>query len=317
MKVNNWQLIIIIGLVTILVALCIWYLFSNRGNEKVIELSFKSLLVPVVIAFGLFLFELLKPIESQKDKMVFSITEDPFVLTKMVTHPDGSFDSTYRGTMDITLFYAKNKDNLPLTSKKNRIEIAEITLLHLINKRYSQHWQVEHRQNESFFSMSSSVTSQKKDAEKKVTVMDKQLLHSIYPKDHLIQNINSEINFVLPKNTTYTVFGDEFKRTIKIENKFITANLSIETVGIGSIPHTGGKAAYLIRKKLGLPLDESYKLNFYGYTFKMEIHPNRFLKWNPHTIEQTKWLNELFEYIEMSYGWENILRQLEENDLDS
>ncbi len=314
MKVNNWQLIIIIGLVTILVTLCIWYLIANRGNEKVIELSFKSFLVPVVIAFGLFLFELFKPLEIKKDKMVFSITEDPFILTKLITHHEGTIGPTYQGTMNATVFYASNKDSLPLTSDKNKIEIAEITLLHLINKRYSQHWQVDYKQSEPFFDMTSSVTSQKINADKEFTIIDEKTLHSIYPKDHLIQKIKSDIKFALPRNTNYTVSGDEFKRTIQIENRYITANLSIERVGVGTLPHIAGKTASLIRKKLNLPLDESYRLDFYGYVLKMEIQPNRFLKWNPNTIEQTEWLSELFEYLEMSYGWESILKQLEENN---
>ena len=313
MKMNNWQLIIIIGLVTILVALCIWYLIANRGNEKIIELSFKSFLVPVVIAFGLFLFELFKPLEVKKDKMVFSITEDPFILNRLVTHHEGTSELVNQGTMETTVFYAGNKDSLPLTTDKNKIEIAEIILLHLISKRYSQHWQVDYEQSEPFFDMASSVTSQKNDAEKGVTTLDEKALHRIYPKDHLIQKIQSDIKFVLPSKTIYNVSGNESKRAIQIENKYVTANMTIERVGVGTLPHTAGRTASLIRKKLNLPLNESYRLDFYGYVLKMEIHPNRFLKWNPNTIEQTKWLSELFEYLEMSYGWENILKQLEEN----
>lgn len=311
---NNWQLIIIIGLVTILVALCIWYLIANRGNEKVIELSFKSLLVPVVIAFGLFLFELFKPLEIKKDKMVFSITEDPFILNRLVTHHEGTSELLNRGTMETTVFYAQHKDSLPLTSDKNKIEIAEIVILHLINKRYSQHWQVDYEQGEPFFDMASSVTSQKIDADTDKTIIDENVLHTIYPKDHLIQKINSEINFVLPKKTRFSVSGNDYKRIIQIENKHISTNISIERVGVGTLPHIAGKTASLIRKKLNLPLDESYRLDFYGYVLKMEIHPNRFLKWNPNTIEQTEWLSELFEYLRMSYGWESILKQLEENN---
>ena len=314
MKMNNWQLIIIIGLVTILVALCIWYLIANRGNEKVIELSFKSLLVPVVIAFGLFLFELFKPLEIKKDKMVFSITEDPFILNRLVTHHEGTSELLNRGTMETTVFYAQHKDSLPLTSDKNKIEIAEIVILHLINKRYSQHWQVDYEQGEPFFDMASSVTSQKIDADTDKTIIDENVLHTIYPKDHLIQKINSEINFVLPKKTRFSVSGNDYKRIIQIENKHISTNISIERVGVGTLPHIAGKTASLIRKKLNLPLDESYRLDFYGYVLKMEIHPNRFLKWNPNTIEQTEWLSELFEYLRMSYGWESILKQLEENN---
>lgn len=314
MKMNNWQLITIIVLVAVLVALCIWYLIANSGSEKIIELSFKSLLVPVVIAFGLFLFELIKPVEVKKDKMVFSITERPFTLTELITHHEGTFGPTYHGTMNATVFYGNNKDSLPLTSDKNRIEIAEITLLHLINKRYSQHWQVDFEQSEPFFDMTSSVTSQKIDAEKEVTTLDEQDLHGIYPKDHLIQKIQSDIKFVLPHKTSYSVTGNEFNRAIQIKNKYITANITIERVGVGTLPHIGGRTASLIRKKLNLPLNESYRLDFYGYVLKMEIQPNRFLKWNPNTIEQTKWLSELFEYLEMSYGWENILKQLEENN---
>lgn len=314
MKMNNWQLITIIILVAVLVALCICYLIANSGSEKIIELSFKSLLVPVVIAFGLLIFELFNPLDIKKDKMVFSITEDPFILTRLITHHEGTIGPTYNGTMNVTVFYASNKDSLPLTSDKNKIEIAEITLLHLINKRYSQHWQVDFEQSESFFDMTSSVTSKKIDADKEITKIDEQILHLIYPKDHLIQKIQSEIKFALPSKTNYSVFGDEFKRTIKIENRYIVANLSIERAGIGTLPHTGGKTASLIRKKLGLPLSESYRLDFYGYVLKMEIQPKRLLKWNPNTIEQIQWLSELFEYLKMSYGWENIIKQLEENN---
>ncbi|MFV9550149.1 hypothetical protein [Algibacter sp. PT7-4] len=311
---NNWQLIIIIGLVTILVALCIWFLFENQGNEKVIELSFKSLLVPVVIAFGLFLFELFKPLEIKKDKMVFSITEDPFILNRLVTHHEGTSELVNRGTMETTVFYAHNKDSLPLTSDKNKIEIAEIILLHLINKRYSQHWQVDYEESEPFFDMTSSVTSRKNDADNDITIMDEKTLHSIYPENHLIQKINSEIKFVLPSKTKYSVLGNENKRTILIKNKYISTNISIESIGPGTLPHNTGKTASLIRKKLSLPLDDSYRLNFYGYVLKMEIRPKRLLKWNLNTIEQTEWLTELFEYLRNSYSWESILNQLEENN---
>jgi hypothetical protein len=311
---NNWQLIVIIGLVTVLVLFCIWYLVMNRGNEKVIELSFKSLLVPVVIAFGLFLFELFKPLEVKRDKMVFSITEDPYILKTLVTHHEGTSKLVNQGTMETTVFYAQNKDSLPFTSEKNKIEIAEIILLHLIHERYSQHWQIDFQQSESFFDSSSSVTSRKNDADKDVFLMDTNALHKIYPKDHLIQQINSGIEFVLPKNTKYSTSGNEYKRSIQIINRYITTNLTIERIGTGTLPHMGGKTASMIRKKLNLPLEESYRLDFHGYVLKMEIHPNRFLKWNPNTIEQTEWLSELFEYLKMSYGWENILKQLEENN---
>ena len=313
MKMNNWQLIIIIGLVTILVALCIWYLFENRGNEKVIELSFKSLLVPVVIAFGLFLFELFKPLEIKRDKMVFSITEDPYVLNRLVTHHEGTTKLVNQGTMETTLFYTQNKVNLTFTSEKNKIEIAEIILLHLITKRYSQHWQIDYEISEPFFDSNSSTTYQKINADKDIHVLDKKALCGIYPQDHLIQKINSEIKFVIPNNTEYSVSGNGQKRTIQIRNKYISSNISIQKIGMVKLPHVAGKTASLIRNKLNLPLDESYSLAFYGYVLKMEIHPNRFLKWNPNTIEQTKWLNELFEYLRMSYGWESILEQLEEN----
>jgi hypothetical protein len=314
MKMNNWQLILIIVVVTLLVALCICYLIMNRGNEKIIELSFKSLLVPVVIAFGLFLFELFKPLEIKRDKMVFSITEDPFILNRLVTHHEGTYELVNLGTMEATVFYAHNKKNLPLSSDKNRIEIAEIILLHLIHKRYDQHWQIDFEQSEAFFDGHSSVTSQKNDAEKNICLIDISTLHKIYPKNHLIQQINSELEFVLPKNTKYSISGNEYKRTIQIINRYVTANFSIERIGSRSLPHVGGKTASMIRKKLNLPLTESYRLNFYGYVLKMEIQPNRFLKWNPNTIEQTEWLTELFEYLKMSYGWENILKQLEENN---
>lgn len=310
---NNWQLTIIIGLVLMLVVLCVIYLISNRGNDKVIELSFKSLLVPVVIAFGLFLFELFKPVDVKKDKMVFSITEDPFNLNKLITHHDGSFGQANIGTMEVTVFYGKNKTQLPLDSKKNRIEIAELLLLHLIHKRYSMHWQIDYDQNEAFFESMSSVTSQKEFADKDKYVLTESVLHEIYPKDHLIQHIDSEIQFVLPINTTCKVHGDENFRKINFTNKYLSCDISIKSVGVGTLPHSGGKTASQIRNKLNLPLDESYRLDFYGYVLKMTITPNRFLKWNPKTIEQTQWLTELFDYLRNSYGWEAILQQLKDN----
>lgn len=311
---NNRLLILIIGLVLVLVTLCILYLVVNRGNEKVVELSFKSLLVPVAIAFGLFLFEFLKPVKIENNKMVFSITEDPFILTKLVSDINGVTNLINLGTKETTFFYTKNKDALPFTTEKNKIEIAEIILLHLINKRYADHWQIDYKQGEPFFDVLYFTTGKKSNAENIVVNLDEETLKNIYPQDHLIQNIDSGIKFVLPKKTKFNVSGNEYERAIRIENNYINANLSIERIGVSTVPPSGGKTATLIKKKLELLVEESYSLVFHGYVLKMEIEPKRLHKWNPKTIEQTEWLIELFEYLEMSYGWETIINQLEENN---
>lgn len=311
---NNSHLIIIITLVVLLVALCIIYLIANRGNEKVVELSFKSLLVPVVIAFGLFLFELLKPIVITENKVIFATTENPFLLTQLTTSHESSMGLINSATLENNVFYGKNKDSLPFSSDKNRIEIAEILILHLLHRRYSQHWQIDYQENEPFFDMDSSITSMKSNADKKFTNLDESALHKIYSQDHLIQEIDSEIKFVIPKNTDFIVSGDNFERKIQISNKYIVGNIVLQRIGVGTLPHMGGKTASMIRKRLNLPLNESYRLDFYGFVLKLDVTPNRLLKWNPKTIEQTEWLFEMFEYLRKAYGWETILEKLEQSN---
>lgn len=236
------------------------------------------------------------------------------ILHNLATSPTGSYGLINRETLETFAFFGKNKDSLPLTTDKNKIEIAEIIILHLLNRRYSQHWQIDYERGESFFDMESSLTSQKNNADKNIHTLNVKTLHNIYPKDHLIQKIDDGINFVIPENTTYEVSGNNFQRKIQLSNKYITANITIEEVGVGTLPHVAGRTAFLIRQRLNLPLKENYRLDFYGYVIKIKIKPNRMRKWNPSTLEQTEWLTKMFEYLKMSYGWETIIEKLEENN---
>lgn len=310
---NKGQFTLVIVSVSFFIFLCFAYLYFNRGNEKVYELSINYLLIPVVIAFGLFLFELIKPLDIKKDKMVMCITKEQKVIHNLVAYDEGVPNLLREGTREVMLFNYSNRNLLNYSSEKSKIEVAELYLLRLISYRYSQHWQIDYQQSEPFFDLESYVTSEKKEATTDICRMDIKALHKVYDKNHLIQKINSDIDFVLPENTKYKSQGDEYRRLIQLKNNFITANLSIEKIAIATLPHSAGKTASLLRKKLSLPLDESYLISFDGYVLKLEIHPRRFLKWNPNTIDQTIWLLELFEYLKMSYSWEKIMDNVDKS----
>lgn len=312
MKHTSIQLTIIIAIVFLLVVLCMLYLYSNRGNEKITELSFKSFLVPVFVAFGLLLIEFLKPVVTRNKEFIVSITEDPFTITQLVSGPESSNTYLTDATMQITTFNAKIKENIDELDEKSRIELVELYLLYLINLRYYGSWQAEYNESIPFFEMR-SVNKNSGENDVKSKTLKTEGLKKIYRKGHLIQQIDEDITLNIPPNTQLTTNGSEDERELIFENKYITFRIRIKAESIATLPHNDGRTAKTVREKLNLPLDESYRLDFYGFKLTSDISPKRFYKWNPNTYDQIEWAENVIQYIYESYSWDKILNSIELN----
>ncbi|WP_421894529.1 hypothetical protein [Marinoscillum sp.] len=311
MKGSNWLLISILALVCLFILASIVYIVFNRGNDKIIELSFKSLLIPVSIAFGLLIVEFLKPLDTLERSIPICLTEDPFILFRLVTHVDGTLEDINEGTMDVTTFYASIKDSINVNTDEERNQLAEIFVLHLLNRRYSQHWQIEYKKESNFFDVHVSQHYQKEGADSKVKKVDVEYLHDKYPKDHLIQKIHKGIDFTLPAGTTINIMGQYPRRIIHAQNRFITLSIEITKTATATLPHIAGKTAKKVLDALDLPRNESYHLDFYGYDLKIRAAPNRVYKWHPKTLEQMDWVKEMTQYLDQSYGWRTIETKME------
>lgn len=269
------------------------------------------MLIPVSIAFGLLIVEFLKPLNEFHRTIPICITEDPFTLSRLVTHVDGTFEGINKGTMDITRFYASIKDSIKVNSHEERLQLAEVFVLHLLNRRYSQHWQIEHNEESNFFDMYTSQQHQKEDADKQVKKVDINYLHKKYPEDHLIQKINTNLDFTLPAGTTMNIEGQYPKKVIHAQNKFTTLSIEITETATATLPHIAGKTAEKVLSALNLPREESYQLHFFGSDLKINATPSRIYKWHPKTLEQMDWIEEMSIYLDQAYGWKTILTKME------
>jgi hypothetical protein len=315
MKQTSTQLTVIIILVSLLIIICAVYLYANRGNEKIAEISLKSLLVPVFVAFGLLLIEYFKPLETKANSFIIATTDEPFTISRLLFGENKSSTYLANATMNITTFDSKIKQGVTKKKDISRLELLELYILRLINDRFQNGWKTYYQKSLPFFETGSVIKAPVENTKsKKYTLED---LKKVYNSNHLIQsverkNIGEGLDLYLPEGARIDVSGNDLQRQLSITSRYINVVIKIRKEVSVALPHVSGKTAMTIRKKLDLPLDESYRLDFYGYTFDSKITPKRFYKGNPNTFEQMKWANELVEHIYESYSWERIYGGIEE-----
>ncbi len=300
---------IIIIVSIILFSISIIYIITNRGDGEILNLSFKSLLIPVLIVFGIILSDYLQPIKDRKSQLIYSLTDRPFVVTSLVIDPK-EYDALFYGSQDIMTFYAKIKENVELSKREDRLELVETFILHLIHRRYNIHWQIDVSGNDNYFG-GNSYSIGAKDPRKPKNKISIDLLHKSFPKNHLIQSIQNDLDFFLPKNMKISSAGNDNIRTLQLKDKFLTINFHMSAFAQAALNEYYGKTNDLLKTRLGTEYNRFKGTNFYGTKIEISVTPNRFRRNHPQTLEELEWAQEMIDYLKNSMDWNLILEKVE------
>lgn len=164
---------------------------------------------------------------------------------------------------------------------------------------------IDYENENWFFERSSTVISAKTDSEKKpkkILICELQKLNRTNP---LLAKMDSNKVIYLPKNSKISL-GNNLDNLIEIETDNIKIKISITYITSVNLSNSPGKTADKFREKLGLPLDESYSINFYGSTLSYEIQPKRIKRWSPKTLKELEWAEDNFKHIKELICWEKF-----------
>jgi len=304
---TNIILTIILLLSAFLFFACAFYLISNRSNSNVIELSFKSVLIPIVVAFGLLFSQFIKKIEGQKNEMLIGITEDPFILSRLVSGPENDGSMISSNLSDLTVFVHMHKDSIGEINLSSAIGLFELYLFRTLNMRYPSHWKESQDVIIGLSGMSGSIggLDQKfNDVSTGNTNFGETL--SNLDIESVLSKIKDGLDFSIPPDTEVQYIRGRNSFELRLINKFDEVIITARTVSTMTLPHSAGKTAKKIRDKLSLPLTETYRLDIYSVLLKVESNPSRIFRGHPKTIAYEQWVKDLIFHLDNSLSWRAI-----------
>jgi hypothetical protein len=307
MKSITSSLLIITLAIVIIIGFCLFIIWNNRGSEKVVDLSFRSLLIPIVIALGLVLMEVFKPVNPITSKFQIGISDNPNTFMSILGYEIHEMTEFDFGTQDLAIYHASEFEDSAID---NKTELLTLYILHTISKRYGNHWDLDYDKSFPFLGSVSSTISRKTDAEKVTTTIDDKTLKSLFSDEHLIQSTQSELTFQIPKDGKVEIQEDSFFK-MKFSDRYIDFEIELSPETSIDIVHNPSKTSDRILSILGLDRKESNKLNLYSFVLKTKIQTHRFYRWNPATIRRTEWATELTEHLQSRLGWTEFLKHVE------
>ena len=199
----------------------------------------------------------------------------------------------------------KEEDSETKLERKDVKNFIQVYIVDLLSNRNNIHWDIDYDNEDWFFESGSTVISPKINAEKnpkKLLIRDLQKVNKTNP---FLAKMDSDRAIFLPKNSNI-ILGSDFHNLLQIETDNITINVSITNMSTAHLPHSAGETADKFRTKLGLPLDESYLINFYGSSVVYDIKPKRIKRWSPKTLKELKWAEDTFNHLQELISWEKF-----------
>lgn len=298
-------IIIILLIISLLFFIAIGALiYLNRGGEQMVSITIKSLLIPVLAGAGLLLIEFTKPLNNFNDKLHIGFVDDPKIMSILNNRTDGELN---KGIMQYWMLLSKVKEENSETKLKydDVKNFIQVFIIDVLANRNSTHWDIDYDNEDWFFESGSTVISTKLDAEKNPENLSIGQLQNETDTNPFLTKMDSNRKIYLPKNSKLTL-GDGLHNLMEIETDNVTIKISITNMSTAHLPHSAGETADKFRKKLGLPLDESYLINFYGSTLNYKIEPKRIKRWSPKTLKEIKWGEDTFNHIQKLISWEKF-----------
>lgn len=306
--------IVIFSSVTLFI-ISILYIIINRGDDQILELSFKSLLIPVLIVFGLLFLNYLKPIKEHKHQIIYSVCDNPMVTSTLVYNPK-NIGPLFFGSQNIMVFYHKNKNGIDLDERSDRMELVESFILHLMHKRYDIHWLID-ISNEGQYFDGNAFSIGPKNSKKDKIYIEKDFIHSSFPETHLIQTINEEIEFSFPKGMSIHSTGNENARTMVFKNNHIEITFKITEFAQAILNEHYGKTSMMLKRRLGPAYPQFEGTKLFAQKIEISILPKRLRRNSPETLLQLNWADEMIKYLKESMDWNIVLEKVSnENNSD-
>lgn len=290
-------------MISIIILLSIAYIiYSNRGSEQIVGITIKSFLIPALAGAGLLFIEFMKPLEKYKKTIHLGLVDDPNIMLRLNNNTD--FDLS-GGIMDYATLLSQIKEDEEIKELKYEeiSDFVQVFILNMMIKRYPTHWYSTYDKDDWFFETGASTIYSKDGAEKRPLKITLEALKKKFSENKFLNSEDNKKFFHLPSGSSITL-SDQLKELIVIKTKNLKLSFNIDDVSSATLPYSAGKTAEHYRKKLGKPLDESYRIDFFGVSLSMNIHPNRFKRWAPNTIKEIEWAKELGTYIENRISWE-------------
>ncbi|WP_258097629.1 hypothetical protein [Marinoscillum pacificum] len=251
--------------------------------------------------------EVFKPINPITSKFQIGISDTPNTFMSIIGHEIHDMTEFDYGTQDLAIFHASEFENSTID---NKTELLTLYILHTISKRYGNHWDLDYNKSFPFLGSVSSIISQKADADNKTTQIDDKTLKGLFSDEHLIQKIQSDLSFQIPKDGKIEIQEDSFVK-IKFSDRYLDFEIELSPETSVNIIHNPSKTSDRILSILGLERKESNHLNLYSFVLKTKIQTHKFYRWNPATIRRTEWATELTEYLQGRLGWTEFLKHIE------
>jgi len=300
--------VLIIFLVVLLIV-SVLLIIMNKHEEKIAQIGVKILVVTIITAFILIIFEIFSPLPIDNK------TVDVLILcNKEKIDVKNFFDRLlkvgsphrkgYELLTAVDLFFPKN-DKLEIDLEAQSLDSLEMAFWLWLAKKYSIHWDVESEYFEGISGGSGS-SGQSKDAEKNPVEFSPEELQKLLHDNTYLVSKGQLWKIMLPSGTSLSVIErSKCRRGFRIKNDYINFKIDIHKVGDSGLLYT--TLGENIRKTLSSP-DSWYSHNF---KVKFECAYTKWFRGSLRTKKQKKWVNEIMNDFYNDFEWNLVKSDLE------